>query len=322
MIFFSERELRELLVAAEIGNVERMRNLVAATKQYQMTHGWMTQCDKKGRTPLHLASIWGYMNVVSFILEEIVGSTDNNIEQNQMYLNLTDHKGRTPLFHAVAEGRNNVAQVLIEKGADIEAATNQNHIEPGSTSLMACAEKNNKEAFQFMLCNGANVLAVRNDGADALYIAARYGHLKIVEQLLQTNHIESIINRPTFRGRTALMTAAFHNHDKVCKLLFQHGADLSHQDDNKFTALILASNKGHVDLVKWLILNGAKVSVKDRYGKTALKYADENGFVEIASYLKMGGNENVTTRKLSVKEEIKSKGFKETKRGSIKKISR
>ena len=64
--YISGRALRELLIAAEIGNIERMKKLIAATEQYKMTKEWMTQCDKKGRTPLHLASIWGYMNVATF----------------------------------------------------------------------------------------------------------------------------------------------------------------------------------------------------------------------------------------------------------------
>ena len=73
------------MVAAELGNVERMRSLVSATQQYDMTHDWLTQADKKNRTPLHLASIWGYKDVVSFIVDEIIDALDDD-EKKKYYV--------------------------------------------------------------------------------------------------------------------------------------------------------------------------------------------------------------------------------------------
>ena len=274
------------MIAAELGNVERMRSLVSATKQYNMTDEWMTQADRKGRTPLHLAAIWGYREVVAFIVDEIIGAVEDEW-QRKKYLNLKDYKGRTPLFHAIAEERNSVARVLIENGADMEEGTDKNHIEPGSTPLMACAEKNNREAFEHMLKSGANILTTRNDSADALYIAARYGHVHLIEYLAESKKLELVLNRPSYRGRTALSTAAAHGHFQTCKLLFLNGAILDHQDDNKLTALMYAANLGHIEIVKWLVVTGAKANLRDDKRQTAYKYAENNGYEEIAKYLKL-----------------------------------
>ena len=301
-----------------------------------MTDEWMTQADKKGRTPLHLASIWGYQDVVSFIVEEIIEAVDDE-DRKKQYLNAKDNKGRTPLFHAVGEERNKVVRVLIGKGADLEAATNDHHVEPGSTPLMACAEKNNMEGFELLLKSGADISATRKDGSDATYIAARYGHLNILEHIADKGKLIEVVERPTFRGRTALMTAALHGHGNVCKFLYQNGATLDHQDDDKFTALICAANKGHTELVKWMVVTGAKVTFRDNTGKTALKYAEANGNEEMVKFLKMGstsmGNSGnninamtVVSAKSVAKKQGKSKNetISKTvpKKESAKKVSR
>ena len=69
-------------MAAEVGNIERMRNLVDATKQWNLTDQWLTKGDRKGRTPIHLASIYGYLNVVEFIVDEVINSIDNEIRRD------------------------------------------------------------------------------------------------------------------------------------------------------------------------------------------------------------------------------------------------
>ena len=318
---FLAKELRDLLVAAELGNVERMRSLVSATQQYDMTHDWLTQADKKNRTPLHLASIWGYKDVVSFIVDEIIDALEDD-EKKKYYLNLKDYKGRTPLFHAVAEDRNSVAQVLVEKGANVEEATNEKHVEPGSTPLMACAEKNNREGFLYLLNSGADLLATRNDGADATYIAARYGHLSILEDLEECGKVNKITKRATFRGRSALMTAALHGHLNVCKFLFQHGSVLNHQDDDKFTALMFAASNGYTELVKWLLCNGAKTNLRASNGDTALKLADANGHDEIIKCLKMYQGNDQKSSNVSVSTIVNAKNVpKNSIKGKEDKIS-
>ena len=98
--------------------------------------------------------------------------------------------------------------------------------------------------------------------------------------------LDELINRPTFRGRTALLTAAHHGHIQVCKYLFKKGANLNHQDEHKFTALIYAANQGHFDVVKLLVDNGANVHLKDSFGETALNCALTQGYSEIIQYLR------------------------------------
>ena len=282
---------KDLLQAAELGNVDRLKEIVKAIDELQMANHWMTQTDKKGRTPLHLASIYGYMNVVRFIVKEIVDST-KDLDLRKEYINVQDNKGRTPLFHAAGKGNIQVVRFLVERGADLEASTNDNHIEPGSTALMACAERNTEECFKLLMDKGANVLAIRKDGADATYIAARYGNLQIIQHIAATDKMKLVVNKATYRDRTPILTAAFHGHIKVCKALEARGAEINHQDDDKFTALIYAANEGHFDVVRWLAAEkGAKVNLKNKYGETAVTCADANGYTDVAIFLRKYNHE-------------------------------
>ena len=308
LFYLPVKGLKELLTAVEMGNVEKMKNIVRAIEAYDITQQWMTQGDKKGRTPLHLASGYGYLNAVRFIVKEIVQS-NNDPDIRNIYINVRDHKGRTPLYHAAAERRISVARFFVEEEADLESATNENHIAPGSTALMSCAEKNNVECFDLLMEKGANVSAVRKDGADAAYIAARYGHQEIIEQIAQycadNATVNFIINRPTFRGRTALITAALHRHIDVCKALHEKGANLDHQDDDKFTALSYAAHEGHFDIVKWLVQSGANIHIKNTNSETALMCADANGHIKIARFLQRCINNKKLKNKISLWKVLK-----------------
>ena len=283
------------MIAAEVGNIDRMRNLIDATKQWELTDQWMTKGDRKGRTPLHLAAIYGYINVVEFIVKEIINCTDNE-DTRKKYLNIRDNKGRTCVFHAAAEGRQTVLEFLIDSKADMDIGTNEKHNEPGSTALMACAEKNERESFYLLFMKGADLLKTRDDGADAIYIAARYGHNKLIaglfermaeiDEINETDEINVIVNRPTFSERTPLLTAAFHGHISMCKELYARGANLDHRDANGFTALMYASAEGHQDLVKWLIMSGANLRLKNKHHENAIKCAMWNKEFEIAKLIK------------------------------------
>ena len=283
---FLGNEIKALLTAAEIGNLEKMKMIVQAVEEFEMKENWIRQGDKKGRTTLHHACIYGYTNLITYLVNEVIESFEDADLRSEL-LNMPDYKGRTPLFHGAVEMRPDVVRFLIKRGAKIETTTNEKHIEPGSTLLMACAEKNSHECFKVLIQEGADILTTREDGADALYIAARYGHINIIEKLAENVNFGSIVNRPTFRGRTALLTAAFHGHIQVCKLLYTKGANLNHQDDNGFTALIYAASEGYLDLVNWLVSNRANTFLRNSSGKTAVKCAEENGHIEIVRCLKI-----------------------------------
>ena len=318
-------------MAAEVGNIERMRNLVDATKQWNLTDQWLTKGDRKGRTPIHLASIYGYLNVVEFIVDEVINSIDNEIRREK-YKNLRDLRGRCSVFYAAAEGRQAVLAYLLDNGADPNIGTNENHYEPGSTPLMASAERNEIECFNILVDKGADLFKTREDGADAIYIAARFGHLELIQTFFESliedkrgKEISKMMNRATFKGRTPILTAALHGHTLLLKEFLAHGACVDHQDDRGFTAIMYAASQGHYDIVKILISNGANLCKRNKFHDNALRVAILHNEPELVKILKSFtgiqqsaevGNNNQDTITADKQEGNKRKGTTLTRKYS------
>ena len=85
----------------------------------------------------------------------------------------------TALMLAAGYGHSNVVRVLIEAGADKNAA-----VQDGATALMLAAVNGYLEVVQVLLEAGADKNAALQDGATALMLAAQNGHLEVVRVLL------------------------------------------------------------------------------------------------------------------------------------------
>ena len=272
----------------ELGNLENLKEIIKKNQRWKFSARWISIIDKKGRTPLHLSALHGHRKVTQFIIDELYESIpDKDLRKD--FVNVLDKKGRTALFFAATSGNAFVIRSLIEIGVEMDTATNISHAAPGSTAIMVCAERGHNECFNILLDLGADLLAQRIDEADAFYLAATNGRTEVVGSIVNTKHMRilchDIIDKPTYRGRTPLFTAAFHGHTEVVKLLFEHGANLNHQDIDDFSPLILASYEGHLKLVKWLLLNGADPSKIDKFGDTALQSSDICGHKEVYNFI-------------------------------------
>ena len=271
-----------------MGDVDLLKNIIQANDKWKHSMEWTSKTDKKGRTALHIAVINDKITVVRFVANEIK-RRETDIKLRQQYLNAPDNKGRTPLFFSSALGFLDITKFLLNRGANINAKTNGYHPAPGSTALMATAEKGHKECFTALMDSNADIFAQRSDGADALYLATREGRKDIIEMIVNTDKIKilcrDVINRPTYRERTAIFTAAFHGYLEIGKILFDNGAELDIQDKDDFTPLILAAHEGHLEFVKWLITTGVSIYKTDKFGDTALETSEINGHVETMKYL-------------------------------------
>ena len=276
---------KKILKAAEEGNVDFLTEVADQSwKGAERDLDWMFQVDKKGRAPIHLACIKGHIYIIRLIWR-IISEYTRDVRTKADFLNVTDNKGRTPLFHASAGGYLNICNYLLDRQADPDIVTNRYHESPGSTAMMVCAEKNRPDCFRLLMRKGADLIAKRKDGADAIYMAARYGNHEVINIIATSKMFQLLINRQSFHGRTALVTAALHGHLEACKSLHANGFDLDIQDNDDFTALIYAANAGHYLLVRWLVKTGANLYLKDRYGATALDIARAHDFEEMSHFL-------------------------------------
>jgi uncharacterized protein len=114
----------------------------------------------------------------------------------------------------------------------------------------------------------------------ALHRASLYGHLAIVEMLLNAR---AVLDQPDLSpGWTPLMYAACQGHSSIVQALIQAGADLNACDSDGQTALMIAANAGQGAIALQLIQAGAQIALEDHYGNTVFNLAKQGCLPEEA----------------------------------------
>lgn len=151
------------------------------------------------------------------------------------------------------------ASVLIEKGADIKAASID-----GWTPLMHACFNNNVKLVKLLLEKEANINVQSNKGS---------------------NSIGPFIQAKTYGGWTPLICACYNNNPELINLLIKSGADINAQDGEGRTPLMYASSLGRAEIADILIKAGAKVNAKDKLDRTSLSFASMKGDINLISLL-------------------------------------
>lgn len=195
--------------------------------------------------------------------------------------------GATPLFKAARDGQLKVAAFLLDNKADIESRNG------GYTPLMIAAERGNKEMVDLLLNRGADANAAgranfnpaganSHGGFTALHIAANFGYRAVAEALLAQG---ARVIAKTDMGLSPLHLAASGGFKSVAELLLAKGADPNAKDEQGVTPLMKAATAGNRAIVEWLLANKAEVNGKANNGWTALHSAIERADNETAKLL-------------------------------------
>ncbi len=191
---------------------------------------------KLGISPLMLAAMNGHAAAVSLLAD--MGSDINaQIETNR----------NTALTLACFQGRHEVVGILIDKRANIE-----HRAKTGLTPLMEAASGGYVEVGRVLLDKGADINAapVPSSRDTALTIAADKGHYRFVELLISRGAPVDVKNK---KGQTALWLACNGGHLDVVQLLVSANASTDLQDVRKVSCLMAAFRCGHVKVVRWLV---------------------------------------------------------------------
>jgi ankyrin repeat protein len=92
-----------------------------------------------------------------------------------------------------------------------------------------------------------------------IHAAAEGGDVAQVTEILDTH--PDLVGAKDEQGRTPLHLAARRGHLEVVQLLLDRGADLEETDDRGFTALLYAASSLDLDLLQFLVSLGADVTV-------------------------------------------------------------
>ena len=114
-------------------------------------------------------------------------------------------------------------------------------------------------------------------GEGPLYMATYFGHLPIIEYLVESG--ANIDQKEARTGWTALNIAINRGHTNVVEYLINAGADWNITTKHGDTPLIIAchqnKNNSHLEIIKMLLLVSPDITVENTGGYNALSYAEE-----------------------------------------------
>ncbi|KAL8148991.1 protein VAPYRIN-LIKE-like [Apium graveolens] len=195
--------------------------------------------DLHGRTALHVAAIYGHVEVLQFLVS--LGSNPDT----------ADHHGWTPLHCASIAGHVEAAEFLLTCSVYVKYALTKEK----QTAFALAVEKGHSELHDMLYLG------------DALQRAARIGDIHEIKRCLGEG---AKVNGKDQNGWTPLHRAAFKGQTESVKVLLDHGANVDVIDNSGYTPLHRAVEAGHVAVALALIGHGAKANMKGLKGVVPL----------------------------------------------------
>ncbi len=222
-------------------------------------------------------------------------------DKNGKLLNVT----QTKFLRAVAAGDS-------ERVRDLYNAGLKNARDPyeGDTALIIAAREGHMDVLRFLLHKKADIDAKNDRGSTALLEAIKMKRMDCVIKLLEA---QAETNVMTLFGLSPLWMAAVHKDAGLLKLLLDHGARPSNQNNPWIAAstgdrpcidvllaakvslslttpegnqpLHLAAANGHMAILRKLAAAGAPLEYKNKRGETPADIARREGQTEAANFL-------------------------------------
>ena len=275
--------------AAMYGDLETIRLLVEAGADVEGKGddpgvgilGWAT-CFRQVREDVAecLISHGATLNLWSAIALDRVDDVRSMIIRNRALLTARmtrNHHRRTPLHHAAAKNRRAIVQLLLELGADPNAAE-----ATGVTALTTAAQENADPAI------AAALLAA---GARLDFLAAvNLGRYSEAEAMLRDDPARI---GPGGRDTIGLHLAVNKQNLATIRWLLAHGIDVNAKRfmwDCNHTALHMTAESGAIDIARLLLEAGADPNIcDDKFNSTVLGWATFFGRTDLAELVREKG---------------------------------
>lgn len=195
-----------------------------------------------------------------------------------------DHPKADRVMANVHVQRRSAADDLAARGRDGRTAQQEPQV-----NLPRLVQRNNTERVAEMLGKGMDVNETDDSGVTMIGLAARHGHVDMIQLLLANDADPNVGDRG---GRTPLMTAGRAGHEDVIHALLEGGAEVDARDTIGTTALGWTAGFGNAASVKALLEAGAEVDAASNLtGFTPLIWAAGFGDAENVKLLIEAGAE-------------------------------
>uniref|UniRef100_UPI003AAD9DCE serine/threonine-protein phosphatase 6 regulatory ankyrin repeat subunit C isoform X1 n=2 Tax=Centroberyx gerrardi TaxID=166262 RepID=UPI003AAD9DCE len=264
------RLLSETLVSLDVRDIEGRTALHLAVQRgfarcVEVLLKHQASCTLKEHkhkwTPLHAAAAEGQMDCLLILV---------NKEETADIIDSIDEQGQTALMLAALGSHTDCVHILLEKGAEADAADKK-----GRTALHRAAVMGSEDCVCALLEHGASALCRDSQGRTPLHLAASCGHTELLRSLvkaaMQADSLDSMLD---YRGYTPTHWAAYHGHDGCLRILLENKL-FSIQEGNPFTPLHCALINGHDGAAELLVKTAGTqmVNIKDAKERTPLHAA-------------------------------------------------
>lgn len=194
---------------------------------------------------------------------------------NPALVNASTRTGESAVLLAVYYNEPEIVKLLLALGAQL--------------TIFEAAAVGKLERVRELLASGSTqVNAFATDGFTSLGLAAFFGHLNVVELLLEKGADVNLASRNA-QHVMPLHSAVAHQHLAIAKALLAHGADVNAIQADNFTPLHEAAQNGQADMLHLLLTHGAHVNVRKADGETPLTIAQKQGHQEVVAILQQHG---------------------------------
>jgi len=221
-------------------------------------------------------------------------------------INTNDDSGKTVLMYAAERGYLPMIKKVVNAGASVNIGTdgftkiNKKKYSIGKTALMYSIASKNESVINYLLENGADILATKNGarkskkhgvvqkGKNIVMYAVENGDVSIMSFLVDKG--AELLNVKDEFGNTPLIYAVIKKDIKMIKFLIANGVSLNKLNKSNLNPLIYAIKLHELDIVKLLIAEGALLDgdiyvVDDFEIRKPIHYAIKEGDEDIIKHL-------------------------------------
>ncbi len=196
------------------------RSLLDATNESGQSAFLLAKYYRQPEAAEYLLSLNPKLDIFNACAAGRVAAAVAEIDRDPSLMKAHSTDGWTPLHLAAFFGHADLANALLDRGADINAASTN---AMNNTPLHAAAAGGNTPLVKLLLERGADPNARQEGGWTALHSAAQAGNREMVEVLLANG---ADVNARATNNQAALDLALMRGHHEVVALLEELGAKL------------------------------------------------------------------------------------------------